>query len=204
MTTTRPSAPHGLSWQLARLTAPLTRALAGRRFFPLWAVVRHVGRKTGRSLTVPVAVKATPELFIVVLPWGSCTNWARNVLAAGGCVVRWKGADHRTDRPEVVGVGDARPYYSRFEWVVTQRVFRAESFLLLQRMAPSRGHDGGGSSLAGTVRGLRCFCAPRRPSAEVARAPNLHQLQRLSRQPPGSAMGRRPDPFPHSIATAVG
>ena len=57
----------------------------------------------GRELTVPVAVGATPELFIVVLPWGAGTNWARNVLAAGGCVVRWKGADHPAGRPEVVG-----------------------------------------------------------------------------------------------------
>ncbi len=133
MTTTRPNTPHGLSWQLARLTAPITRALAGRRFFPLWAVVRHIGRKTGRVLMVPVAVRVTPELFIVVLPWGPGTNWARNVLAAGGCVVRWKGADHSTDRPEVVGVAAARAYYSRFEWAVAQRVFRAQSFLLLHR-----------------------------------------------------------------------
>jgi deazaflavin-dependent oxidoreductase (nitroreductase family) len=133
MTTTRPSPPHGLSWQLARLTAPITRALAGRRIFPLWAVVHHIGRKTGRELTVPVAVRATPELFVVVLPWGPGTNWARNVLAAGGCVVRWKGADHRTQRPELVGQSQARAYYSRFEWTVTQRVFRAESFLLLHR-----------------------------------------------------------------------
>jgi hypothetical protein len=106
--------------------------LAGRRFFPLWAVVHHVGRKSGRELTVPVAVRATPELFIVVLPWGPGTNWARNVLAVG-CVVRWKGADHRTGRPEVADQAQARSYYSRFEWAVVQRVFRAESFLLLHR-----------------------------------------------------------------------
>ena len=132
VTTTSPS---GLSWRLASLTAPMTRVLAGRRFFPLWAVVHHVGRKSGRELTVPVAVRATPELFIVVLPWGPGTNWARNVLAAGGCVVRWKGADHRTGTPQLVSQLEARPYYSRFEWAVTQRVFRAESFMLLHRHA---------------------------------------------------------------------
>ena len=133
MTTIRPSTPSGVSWQLARMTAPITRVLAGRRFFPLWAVVHHIGRKSGRELTVPVAVRVTPQLFIVVLPWGPGTNWARNVLAAGGCVVRWKGADHQTGRPEVVEQAQARSYYSRFEWAVVQRVFRAESFLLLHR-----------------------------------------------------------------------
>jgi hypothetical protein len=52
----------------------------------------------------------------------------RNVLAAGGCVVRWKGADHRTERPELVGHAEARAYYSRFGWAVTQRVFGPSPF----------------------------------------------------------------------------
>jgi hypothetical protein len=47
MTTTSPTGP---AWRMARLTAPMARVLAGRRGFPLWAVVRHRGRKTGRAL----------------------------------------------------------------------------------------------------------------------------------------------------------
>ena len=65
----------------------------------LWAAVHHRGRVTGRELTVPVAVGATGDAFVIVLPWGPGTNWARNVLAAGGCVLRWKAADHRVDDP---------------------------------------------------------------------------------------------------------
>jgi deazaflavin-dependent oxidoreductase (nitroreductase family) len=133
MTTTLPTSPDGRSWRLARLTAPMTAAFAGRRFFPLWAIVRHRGRKTGRELTVPVAVRATPETFLIALPWGPGTNWARNVLAAGGCAVRWKGVDRRVTAPEVVGRERARPYFTRFQWFMVQRLFHAESFLLLRR-----------------------------------------------------------------------
>jgi len=133
MTTTHSRAPDSGSWRLARMTAPATRALAGHRFFPLWAVVHHRGRKTGRELSVPVAVRATPAAFLVALPWGPGTNWARNVLAAGGCVVRWRGADHRVTAPEVVGLEEARPYFSRATWAVVRRVFHAEAFLLLHR-----------------------------------------------------------------------
>ena len=133
MTTTHPRAPETRSWRLARMTAPVTRALAGHRFFPLWAVVHHRGRKTGRELSVPVAVRATPEAFLVALPWGPGTNWARNVLAAGGCVVRWRGADHRVTAPQLVGLEEARPYFTRATWAVVRRVFHAEAFLLLHR-----------------------------------------------------------------------
>lgn len=125
--------PSTSSWRFARATAPLARALAGRRGLPLWAVVHHVGRRSGRALTVPVAVRATPEAFLVALPWGPGTNWARNVLAAGGATVRWKGADHRVDRPEVIGPDAARPYFGRVMWAVAERVIGADSFLLLHR-----------------------------------------------------------------------
>jgi hypothetical protein len=111
----------------------VTRVLAGRRFFPLWAVVRHTGRKTGRELSVPVAVRATADVFVVTLPWGPGTNWVRNVIAAGGCVVRWKGADHRVTRPELIGPAQARPYSTRTTWAIVQRVIHAETFLLLHR-----------------------------------------------------------------------
>jgi hypothetical protein len=133
MTRTQATPPDGRSWRLARLTAPMARAFAGRRFFPLWAVVHHRGRTTGRELSVPVAVRVTREAFVVALPWGPGTNWARNVLAAGGCVVRWKGADHHVTQPQLLGPSQARPYYTRATWIVVERVFLAESFLLLHR-----------------------------------------------------------------------
>jgi hypothetical protein len=118
---------------VARLTAPMARVLAGRRLVPLWAVVHHRGRVTGRELTVPVAVRATREVFVIVLPWGPGTNWARNVLAADGCVLRWKGVDHRVDEPTLIGAADARAYFGRAPWFVVEKLMRADSFLRLRR-----------------------------------------------------------------------
>jgi deazaflavin-dependent oxidoreductase (nitroreductase family) len=129
--TSATSSPTGTSWRMARATAPLTRLLAGRRFFPLWAVVHHVGRTSGRALRVPVAVTPTPDGLLVNLPWGPRTNWVRNVTAAGGCTLRWKGRDVRCDRPEVLDATRARPYYSAATWAVARRVFGGTSFLVL-------------------------------------------------------------------------
>lgn len=132
-TMTDTAAPASTSWRFAQLTAPVARRFAGRRFFPLWAVVHHRGRRSGRALTVPVAVRVTPDEFLIVLPWGAGTNWARNVLAAGGCVLRWKGADHAVTAPEVVGRDRARAHFGRLTWPVVERLMAAEEFLVLRR-----------------------------------------------------------------------
>lgn len=133
MTTTRSNRPTGRSWQLVRMTDPVARALAGRRFFPLWAVLHHRGRKTGRKLSVPVAVRATDDAFVIVLPWGPTTNWVRNVLVAGGCAVRWNGVDHWVVQPELIDSADARPYFGRITWIIVTRLIRADSFLRFRR-----------------------------------------------------------------------
>ena len=65
-------------------------SLAGHRFFPLWAVLRHRGRKSGKEYAVPLAVIPTETTFIIALPWGRETDWVRNVRATGRCEVRWK------------------------------------------------------------------------------------------------------------------
>lgn len=87
---------------LVRVTSPVALALAGRRWFPVWAMLRHRGRKSGIEREVPVAVIATDEAFVIGLPWGPRTNWARNVLAAGGATIRWKGREHVVTSPRLV------------------------------------------------------------------------------------------------------
>lgn len=96
-------------------------------------MVHHEGRKSGRRLAVPVAVIVTPDQFVINLPWGATTNWVRNVLAAGGCTIRWRGADHRVDAPRIVGEAAARPFYSRLTWTIARKLFPADAWLLLHR-----------------------------------------------------------------------
>ncbi|MGK5683024.1 hypothetical protein [Actinoplanes sp. URMC 104] len=127
------TAPSSTSWRFARATAPVVRTLAGRRAFPLWAVVHHRGRVSGRSLSVPVTPIATPTVFVINLPWGARTNWVRNVLAAGECTLRWRGADHHAEDPRILDAAGARPYYSRFAWWVARTLFPADAWLLLRR-----------------------------------------------------------------------
>lgn len=76
--------------------------LAGRRFVPLWVVLHHRGRKSGKEYAVPLAVIPSDTTFVIALPWGRGTDWVRNVQAAGRCTVRWKGVDYECSDPTFV------------------------------------------------------------------------------------------------------
>jgi deazaflavin-dependent oxidoreductase (nitroreductase family) len=98
-----------------KVTAPLARPLAGRRWFPLWAVLEHRGRTSGRVYRIPVVAQPIADGFLIPVPFGERTQWVRNLVAAGGGTLRWKGADHRIVDPEVISAAEAMPSFGRVE-----------------------------------------------------------------------------------------
>ncbi|GAA2041857.1 nitroreductase family deazaflavin-dependent oxidoreductase [Agromyces tropicus] len=120
----QPRAAAGPPRGLVDATAPVARALAGRRWMPLWAVIRHTGRRSGTAYETPIAVVPTTDRGIVMigLPWGARTNWARNVLATGGASLRWRGREVELEGPRIVEGAEAsrlaqapfRPVLRRF------------------------------------------------------------------------------------------
>jgi deazaflavin-dependent oxidoreductase (nitroreductase family) len=93
--------------RLIRATSGLFRPLAGRRFFPLWAVLRHRGRHSGREYAVPVGLRVSSGSYFIALVFGERTDWVRNVMAAGGCSVRWRGRDIVLTDPTIVPAAEA-------------------------------------------------------------------------------------------------
>ena len=63
-----------------------------------FSLIRHVGRKTGRAYETPVILTRVPEGFVAELTYGDSVNWYRNVVAAGGCVVFFRGKEYRVSR----------------------------------------------------------------------------------------------------------
>jgi deazaflavin-dependent oxidoreductase (nitroreductase family) len=96
----------------ARFFNPIVLLLAGTRLLPLYGVLEHRGRRSGKTFRTPVVVRPTDDGFIVPMPWGEGTDWYRNVRAAGECVVRWKGRDYALAQPEVIDVAAARDAFS--------------------------------------------------------------------------------------------
>jgi deazaflavin-dependent oxidoreductase (nitroreductase family) len=69
-----------------RVTNRVTRHLAG--WMPGFAIVIHVGRRSGRIYNTPVNVFRDRDRYVFALTYGPESDWVRNVLAAGGCKIK--------------------------------------------------------------------------------------------------------------------
>jgi deazaflavin-dependent oxidoreductase (nitroreductase family) len=98
----------GILWKVSRATTSLTLPLAGRRWNPIFAVVEHRGRKTGRAYAAPIAARRIDGGFVISLAFGAQVDWYRNLLAAGGGSIRWRGRSYRVGVPHTLDVESAR------------------------------------------------------------------------------------------------
>jgi deazaflavin-dependent oxidoreductase (nitroreductase family) len=93
--------------RIAKATGPIALRVAETGLIPIWAVVRHRGRRSGKMYATPIAIRPTPDGFVLPLPWGEGTDWCRNLRAAGGGVVRFGGAEIEVNSPEIIDTADA-------------------------------------------------------------------------------------------------
>jgi deazaflavin-dependent oxidoreductase (nitroreductase family) len=68
-----------------RVTNRVTRHIAS--WMPGFAIVSHVGRRSGRRYRTPVNVFRDGDRYLFALTYGPDSDWVRNVLAAGGCEI---------------------------------------------------------------------------------------------------------------------
>jgi deazaflavin-dependent oxidoreductase (nitroreductase family) len=81
--------------------ALMTR-FAGSRYLPLWAIVRHRGRRSGREYSTPVAARRIADGFVIPLAFGESADWTRNVLANHGAEIRWKDRTYKVVDPVIL------------------------------------------------------------------------------------------------------
>src|ERR1700712_5003261 len=107
--------------------ATVRAARSGRGPF---ALVRHVGRKTGKPYETPLMLATLGPDFVAELTYGPQVAWYRNVVAAGRCTVVVKGVEYDIDRigpcEEAVGL---RAFGVPAAWVL--RLLRRHEFRLL-------------------------------------------------------------------------
>ena len=65
---------------------PLTRRLARSSVGP-FAIVKHVGRRSGKVYETSIIVAPVKDGFVIELTYGHDVDWHKNVLAAGGCTI---------------------------------------------------------------------------------------------------------------------
>jgi len=120
-----------------RVTNPVLGRVAGR--LPGFAIVAHVGRRSGRAFRTPVNLFRDGDRYTIALTYGRDSQWVRNVLAAGGTEVETRGRRVRLTDPRLVH----DPTRSRVPRPVrlVLRLVRVEDFLVLRR-APAEPWSG--------------------------------------------------------------
>lgn len=117
-----------------RVSAPLARS--GRGPF---ALIRHVGRRSGRTYETPLMVARVPDGFVIELTYGPEVDWYRNITAAGGCVVIHGGTEYQVDRIEPCSTADGLAAFG-FPRSLVLRLLRRHDFrrLHVTEAAPAR------------------------------------------------------------------
>jgi deazaflavin-dependent oxidoreductase (nitroreductase family) len=115
------------------VTNPVLGHVAGR--LPGFAIVTHVGRRSGRTYRTPVNLFRSDERYVIALTYGSGSQWVRNVLAAGECKVETRGEWIHLIGPEVVH--DPRHEFVPVPVRPFLRVLDVDDFMVLRPFPPA-------------------------------------------------------------------
>ena len=126
----------GVFWRLARSTSPVGLRFAGKRWNPIFAVIEHRGRRSGRMYAAPIAARRVEDGFVVALAFGAQVDWHRNLLAAGGGTITWQGREYPVGPPERIEATEGRKAFTAIQRFAV-RVVGIDGFVRVSDRAPS-------------------------------------------------------------------
>ncbi|MBB2770982.1 MULTISPECIES: nitroreductase family deazaflavin-dependent oxidoreductase [Mycolicibacterium] len=115
---------------------PVMRLPAGRKHWYA-SVIRHTGRRSGKTYTTPVVAEQVADGFVIPLPYGTDVDWLRNVVTAGRATIVSGGRTVEVVDPQVIDAATAAPHLSARRRRTFER-FGIERFVRL--MAAPAGH----------------------------------------------------------------
>ena len=79
--------------RLAKFNRVVTNRVLGplARYLPGFAIVSHVGRRSGHTYRTPVNIFRRGDGYVIALTYGADSEWVRNVLPAGGADIETRG-----------------------------------------------------------------------------------------------------------------
>ena len=101
---------------------PIGRALAGHRWFTLYGLLVHRGRTSGREYRTPLVIRPVDGGFVIPMPFGESTQWAKNLFSAGRGQIVWNGRTYEVDGPEVIDQATASPSFSGSQRAAVERI----------------------------------------------------------------------------------
>lgn len=126
--------PKRLAHFNRRVTNRITRHIAS--WAPGFAIVTHVGRRSGRLYHTPVNVFRQGDRYFFALTYGKDSDWVRNVLAAGGCSIETRRTTVELTAPEEFTDATHSAVPVAVRWVLA--VLHVDDFLALRATRPSQ------------------------------------------------------------------
>jgi len=118
---------------LAKINIAFTNRITGlfAGWLPVFGILTHVGRKSGKVYRTPINVFRVPNGFIIALTYSSQCEWVKNVLAAGGCELETRGKKYELSAPKVM----RDPTRRRFPFLVrfVLRIVGADEYMELSK-----------------------------------------------------------------------
>ena len=103
-----PRARRWLIWYHKHVENPvMVRFFSGRSSCD--ALLHHVGRRSGKAYKTPVTAHRSGDTIIIPLPYGTQTDWLRNLQDAGQGVVELESRSFTVNEPEVVAIDQVMP-----------------------------------------------------------------------------------------------
>jgi deazaflavin-dependent oxidoreductase (nitroreductase family) len=120
-----------------RAMRPLALRSAGKEGSST-SIVRHVGRRSGRTYQTPIIAAQHGDSFLIALPYGERTDWLKNVLDKGTATIITNGHTYEVERPQVIPMAEATTYFGPREQRM-HRQFHVESALQVHQQPEAHG-----------------------------------------------------------------
>lgn len=113
---------------------PLLRNLARSSRGP-FALLRHVGRRSGKRYEIPIMVWPVEDGFVIALTYGPNVDWLRNLQAAEQGTLYWHKREYVFQTPIFIDAKEALPALPSFIRGVLQRRGTHEFVKLVSQLA---------------------------------------------------------------------
>jgi deazaflavin-dependent oxidoreductase (nitroreductase family) len=70
--------------------------------FGPFAIIQHVGRRSGKPYETVIMVWQAGGGFVIALTYGPKVDWYQNILAAGGATISWHREHYAVGKPEPI------------------------------------------------------------------------------------------------------
>jgi deazaflavin-dependent oxidoreductase (nitroreductase family) len=101
-----------------------------------FAVINHVGRRSGKSYETVIWIWPTREGFVIALTYGPQVDWLRNLLAAGGGTVFWHKKLYTVGKPEPIDAQTALLAFPAPFRLIFQTFGKQMQFVQVKSSAP--------------------------------------------------------------------